>query len=99
MDFMADQLVGGRRIPLLTIVDVFTRECLAIEVAPRLRSADVVQALAKLAAARGSPARIYCDNGSTHRIVQWQPSGRVPKRSFRAFRLLVTQNDLTESAE
>jgi putative transposase len=64
MDFMADQLVSGRRIRLLTIVDVFTRECLAINVAPRLRSEDVVRTLTKLAGVRGAPARIYCDNGS-----------------------------------
>ena len=64
MDFMADQLVSGRRIRLLTIVDVFTRECLAIDVAPRLRSEDVVRTLTKLAGVRGAPARICCDNGS-----------------------------------
>lgn len=64
MDFMADQLVDGHRIRLLTIVDVFTRESLAIEVGPRLRSEDVVRVLTKLAAVRGAPRRIYCDNGS-----------------------------------
>ena len=64
MDFMADQLVDGRRIRLLTVVDVFTREALAIEVGSRLRSDDVVRVLTKLAAVRGAPTRLYCDNGS-----------------------------------
>ena len=43
MDFMSDQLFDGRRIRLLTIVDDFTRESLAIEVGPRLTSDDVVR--------------------------------------------------------
>jgi len=64
MDFMADQLVDGRRLRLLTVVDVCTRECLAIDVGRALRSEDVVRVLAKLAAARGAPRRIFCDNGS-----------------------------------
>lgn len=64
MDFMADQLVDGRRIRLLTVVDVCTRECLAIEVGRALRSEDVVRVLAGIAAARGAPRRVYCDNGS-----------------------------------
>ena len=64
MDFMADQLVDGRRLRLLTVVDVCTRECLAIDVGRARRSEDVVRVLAKLAAARGAPRRIFCDNGS-----------------------------------
>lgn len=64
MDFVADQLVDRRRLRLLTVVDVCTRECLAIDVGRALRSEDVVRILAKLAAVRGTPRRIFCDNGS-----------------------------------
>ena len=64
MDFMADQLADGRRVRLLTVVDVCTRECVAIEVGPRLRGEDVVRLLTQAAAVRGAPRRIYCDNGS-----------------------------------
>ena len=64
MDFMADQLVDGRRLRLLTVVDVCTRECLAIDVGRALRSEDVVRVLTTIAAERGAPRRIYCDNGS-----------------------------------
>ncbi len=64
MDFMADQLVNGQRLRLLTVVDVCTRECLAIEVGPALRAEDVVRVLTEIAAVRGTPKRIYCDNGS-----------------------------------
>lgn len=64
MDFMADQCIDGRRLRLLTVVDVCTRECLAIDVGARLRSEDVVRVLTRVAAQRGAPRRIYCDNGS-----------------------------------
>ena len=64
MDFMADQLVDGRRIRLLTVVDVCTRESLVIEIGPRMRSEDVVRTLTAISAIRGAPRRIYCDNGS-----------------------------------
>lgn len=64
MDFMADQLVDGRRFRLLTVVDVCTRECLAIEAGRTLRSEDVVRVLTAIAAIRGAPRRIFCDNGS-----------------------------------
>ena len=42
MDFMSDQLVGGRRMKLLVIIDVYSRECLAIEVDSSLTGSRVV---------------------------------------------------------
>lgn len=64
MDFVADQLHDGRRLRILTIIDTFTRECLATTVGSRLRSEDVVDTLTKITQARGHPKRIFCDNGS-----------------------------------
>jgi putative transposase len=64
MDFMADRLDDGRRIRILTVEDVFTRECLAVEVDTSLVSARVVAVLARLVQARGAPAIISVDNGS-----------------------------------
>ncbi len=64
MDFMADRLDDGRRIRILTIEDVFTRECLAVEVDTSLISARVVAVLTRLVLARGAPAVISVDNGS-----------------------------------
>jgi putative transposase len=64
MDFVADQLADGRRFRLLTVVDLFTRECLDIELGQSLRAEHVVQVLNKLKFERGVPQRIYCDNGS-----------------------------------
>ncbi len=45
IDFVADQLQDGRRFRALTIVDVFTREAVAIEVGQRLKGDDVVRTL------------------------------------------------------
>jgi putative transposase len=64
MDFVHDQLADGQKIRTLTVLDLFTRECLAIEVGVSLRAEDVVQAMRKLAYSRGLPQRISCDNGS-----------------------------------
>ena len=49
---------------MLTVIDEFTRECLAIEVARRLRSDDVLQVLAELFVQHGPPDHIRSDNGS-----------------------------------
>jgi putative transposase len=62
MDFAADQLVNGTRFRALTVVDVFTREALSIEVGQRLRGDDVIGVCNRLAAQRGSPVRIFVDN-------------------------------------
>ena len=64
LDFMADQLTDGRRFRVLTIVDVFTRESLAVEAGPSLKGTDVVEVLNRIRARRGAPKMLFCDNGS-----------------------------------
>lgn len=64
MDFMADELANGSRFRLLTIVDLYTRECLAIDAGRALTGGDVVATLERLRYERGLPRRIHCDNGS-----------------------------------
>ncbi|CAM2198040.1 transposase [Paraburkholderia kururiensis] len=64
LDFVADQLAGGQRFRALTIVDVFTREALAIDVGQRLGASDVVRVLEQLRLRRGTPRTLLCDNGS-----------------------------------
>jgi len=64
MDFVSDQLQDGRRFRALTIVDVFTRENLAIQLGRSLSREDVVAVLWRIVACRGVPRRIYFDNGS-----------------------------------
>jgi transposase InsO family protein len=62
-DFVLDRTHDGRPIRMLTIVDEFTRECLAIDVARRLNSEDVLERLAWLFATRGVPKYLRSDNG------------------------------------
>lgn len=62
-DFMATRTEDGRPVKLLTIVDEYTRECVAIDVERRLRSDDVLYRLAELFVQRGVPEHIRSDNG------------------------------------
>jgi len=62
-DFMEDSTADSRSFRLLTLVDEFTRESLAIEVARHWPSATVIQVLARVIARRGRPAFIRSDNG------------------------------------
>lgn len=63
IDFVSDALAWGRRIRLFTVVDVFTREVLAIEVDTSLPGGRVVRVLERLASDRGAPTEIVLDNG------------------------------------
>ena len=63
-DFVHTRTHDGRAIRMLTLVDEYTRECLAIEVARSLTSEDVLEQLAWLFVTRGVPDHIRSDNGS-----------------------------------
>ena len=74
MDFMSDELFDGRRIRLLTLVDHYTRESLAIEVNGSLGGQRVVEVLARLALNGRKPRTISVDNGpefTSRRLDQW----------------------------
>jgi len=62
-DFVMDRTRDGRAIRMLTIIDEYTRESLAIETSRRLNSMDVVERLADLFIFRGIPEYIRSDNG------------------------------------
>ena len=65
MDFVADNLFNGRRIRALTVVDNFSRECLAIRVDRAIKGHDVVDLMEHLKTAhKRCPTRIQTDNGS-----------------------------------
>jgi putative transposase len=64
MDFVSDALFDGRRLRALTVVDTYTRECLAIEVGQSLKGEDVVNVLDRIKADRDLPSTIKVDNGS-----------------------------------
>jgi transposase InsO family protein len=61
--FVQDRAHNGRRFRMLTVIDEYTRECLAIVVARRLSSDDVLQVLTNLFVERGPPEHVRSDNG------------------------------------
>ena len=63
-DFVFDRTHDGRPLRMLTLVDEYTRECLAIDVARRLDSEDVLDRLEQLFVWRGPPGYIRSDNGA-----------------------------------
>jgi putative transposase len=62
-DFVFDACASGQTLKCLTVVDEFTRECLAIGVGSSIRSARVIEVLAKLVSVRGAPRYLRSDNG------------------------------------
>ena len=62
-DFVACRTGDGRAVRMLTVIDEYTRECLAIKVARRIRSDDVIHALTELFVLIGVPEHIRSDNG------------------------------------
>ena len=62
-DFVQDRTEDGRAFRMLCVIDEFTRRCLAIVVARRLRSDDVLQCLTELFIVHGPPQHIRSDNG------------------------------------
>ena len=75
-DFVADRLSCGTKIRILTVVDEYTRECLALRVGYRLGADDVMDVLTDLFITRGIPDHIRSDNGSeftAKSIRSWLP--------------------------
>jgi transposase InsO family protein len=62
-DFVQARTRDGRAFRMLTVIDEFTRECLAIDVARKLKSDDVLERLSDLFVRRGVPGHIRSDNG------------------------------------
>ena len=64
LDFVHDQLVGGRRFRVLNVVDDVTRECLAAVADTSISGKRVARELADLVTQRGKPTTIVSDNGT-----------------------------------
>ena len=62
-DFVEARTHDGRRFRMLNVVDEFTRECVAIHVARKLKAIDVIDVLSDLFILRGVPTHIRSDNG------------------------------------
>jgi putative transposase len=86
MDFVHDELVSGKKIRMLTIVDHFSRESVKIEVGHGLKSKEVIQSLSLLKLTRGLPEIITVDNGSefsSKQMDQWAFENNVQLHFIR----------------
>lgn len=63
-DFVHDRTKDGRAFRMLTVIDEYSRECLAIVTKRKLKSGDVLEALENLFIDRGIPDHIRSDNGA-----------------------------------
>ena len=73
-DFVFDTTAEGQQIKCLTVIDEYTRECLAIDVAGSIRSRRVVEVLSRLVSIHGAPLFMRSDNGPefvSHAILAW----------------------------
>jgi len=73
-DFVFDACANGQQLKCLTVVDEFTRECLAIDVAGSIRSRRVIEVLSRLVSQRGAPRFLRSDNGPefvSKAILEW----------------------------
>ena len=62
-DFVFDRTQDGRTLKLMVVMDEYTRRCLAIHVARRIRSKEALEVFAELMLRHGTPERIRSDNG------------------------------------
>lgn len=79
-DFVFDACANGQQIKCLTIVDEFTHECLAIDVAGSIRSRRVIDVLARLISVHGAPAFLRSDSGPefvSQAILKWLTDNRI----------------------
>jgi putative transposase len=63
LDFLQDALASGRKLRVLSVIDVFTREALALEVDTSLPGSRVVRILERLRGERERPVQLVLDNG------------------------------------
>lgn len=63
-DFVSDRTHDGRPVRMLTVLDEYTRECLAIRVERQLKANEVIEELSHLMVERGTPEHLRSDNGS-----------------------------------
>jgi putative transposase len=76
MDFVSAGLATGCALRIFTLVDSFTRECLALEVGCSLSSRRVTRMLERVIEQRGVPVSIRCDNGNPQLRTNREIGGR-----------------------
>ena len=80
MDFVVDGLANGRMVRILSVVDAFTRECLALEADTSLGSGRVTRVLDQLIEERGCPDSLRSDNGpefTSRRMLGWAEERKI----------------------
>lgn len=86
LDFVSDALACGRRFRILTVVDDFSRECVATVIDTSLPGLRVARELDRLIAERSRPAMIVSDNGTeltSAAILRWAAARRVELHYIR----------------
>ena len=73
-DFVYDRCANGQQLKCLTVIDEWTRQCLAIEVAGSIRSRHVIDVLSRLVSEHGAPTYLRSDNGPefvSRAVIRW----------------------------
>jgi len=86
LDFVHDAVGGGRAIRVLSVMDAFTRECLALEADTSFASRRVTRVLDEIAAERGAPEAIRCDNGpelTSRHFLAWCVERKIELRHIQ----------------
>jgi len=79
-DFVFDACANGQQLKCLTIIDEYTRECLAIDVAGSIRSGRVIEVLSKLVTVHGAPKYLRSDNGPefvSRAVLKWLTEANI----------------------
>jgi putative transposase len=79
-DFVFDACANGQTLKCLTVIDEYTRECLAIDVAASIRSERVIEVLSKLLSVRGAPRYLRSDNGPefvSRAVLRWLSDANI----------------------
>lgn len=79
-DFVFDACANGQQLKCLTVIDEFTRECLAIDVAGGIRSARVIEVLSRLVSVHGAPRYLRSDNGPefvSRAVLRWLAQANI----------------------
>ncbi len=79
-DFVFDACANGQVLKCLTVIDEYTRECLAIDVAGSIRSNRVIEVLAQLVSTHGAPSYLRSDNGPefvSRAILRWLAQANI----------------------
>jgi putative transposase len=98
LDFAHDALPTGRVIRVLSVIDAFTRECLALEVDTGFAGCRVTRVLEQVMAQRGKPFAIRCDNGpelTSRHFLAWAVEWKIDLRHIQPGK--PTQNAHVES--